>query len=118
SRNMLSLKLILAQRDKLPLLIFDEKDTGVSEHIAQMIGQKHKELTSHHKVIPITHLPQISDLADYHYAVEKFESDNRVVSHIRILTKEERIREIARLMSGENISEASIKGAKELMGLD
>jgi|SRR5690554_1232483 len=118
SRIMLSLKLILAQRDKLPLLIFNEIDTGVSGPIAQMVGQKLKELASHHQVIAITHLPQISGLADYHYAVEKFESDNRVVSHIRILSKEERIREIARLMSGENISEASIKGAKELMGLD
>src|SRR5690606_6759797 len=113
----LTLKSILAQKDKLPLLIFDEIDTGVSGHIAQKVGQKLKELASHHQVIAITHLPQISGLADYHYAVEKIQTENRVVSRIKILNNEERIKEIAKLMSGENITEASIKGAKELMGL-
>ncbi|RPI75466.1 MAG: DNA repair protein RecN [Ignavibacteriales bacterium] len=117
SRIMLTLKSILAQRDKLPLLIFDEIDTGISGHIAQKVGQKLKELASHHQVIAITHLPQISGLADYHYAVEKVQTESRVISRIKILNNEERIKEIAKLMSGENITEASIKGAKELMGL-
>ncbi len=117
SRIMLTLKSILAKRDKLPLLIFDEIDTGVSGPVAQKVGQKLKELASHHQVIAITHLPQISGLADYHYTVEKFEKEKRVISRIRILNNEERIREVAKLMSGENITEASIRGAKELMGL-
>jgi DNA repair protein RecN (Recombination protein N) len=117
SRVMLTLKSILAKKDKLPLLIFDEIDTGVSGHIAQKVGQTLKLLASHHQVIAITHLPQISGLADHHYAVEKIETDKRAVSRIKKLNNEERIKEIAKLMSGENITEASIKGAKELMGL-
>jgi len=117
SRVMLTLKSILAKRDKLPLLIFDEIDTGVSGHIAQKVGQTLKSLTSNHQVIAITHLPQISGLADQHYAVEKIETDQRAVSKIKKLNNEERINEVAKLMSGENITEASIKGAKELMGL-
>ncbi len=117
SRIMLTLKSILAKKDKLPLLIFDEIDTGVSGHIAQKVGQTLKSLASHHQVIAITHLPQISGLADHHYAVEKIETDKRVISQIKKLNKDERVKEVAKLMSGESITEASIKGAKELMGL-
>jgi len=117
SRIMLTLKSILAKKDKLPLLIFDEIDTGVSGHIAQKVGQTLKSLASLHQVIAITHLPQISGLADHHYAVEKIETDKRVVSQIKKLNNEERVKEVAKLMSGESITETSIKGAKELMGL-
>jgi len=118
SRVMLSLKSVLAKTDKLPLLIFDEIDTGVSGHIAQKVGQTLKLLAFRHQVIAITHLPQISALADQHYTVEKNEINKRVTSRIRKLNITERIKEVAKLMSGENITEASIKGAKELMGLD
>ena len=118
SRIMLSLKTVLAKTDRLPLLIFDEIDTGVSGHIAQKVGQTLKLLAFRHQIIAITHLPQISGLADHHYAVEKVEVNKRVISRIRKLNKAERIKEVAKLMSGENITEASIKGAKELMGLD
>ena len=118
SRIMLSLKTVLAKKDKLPLLIFDEIDTGVSGHIAQKVGQTLKLLAIPHQVIAITHLPQISGLADHHYAVEKIETNKRVISRIRKLNNTERINEVAKLMSGENITEASIKGAKELMGLN
>lgn len=118
SRIMLTLKSILAKRDKLPLLIFDEIDTGVSGHIAQKVGQTLKLLAFHHQIIAITHLPQISGLADQHYVVEKTEINKRVVSMIRKLNNKERINEVAKLMSGENITDASIKGAKELMGLN
>lgn len=117
SRIMLTLKSILAKKDKLPLLIFDEIDTGVSGHIAQKVGQTLKLLAINHQIIAITHLPQISGLADQHYVVEKIEVNNRVISKIKKLNKEESINEVAKLMSGENITEASIKGAKELMGL-
>jgi DNA repair protein RecN (Recombination protein N) len=117
SRIMLTLKSILAKKDRLPLLIFDEIDTGVSGHIAQKVGQTLKLLAINHQIIAITHLPQISGLADQHYVVEKIEVNNRVISKIKKLNKEESINEVAKLMSGENITEASIKGAKELMGL-
>ncbi len=117
SRIMLALKTILAKNDKLPLLIFDEIDTGVSGRVAQKVGQSLKSLASFHQIISITHLPQIAGLADHHFAVEKKFNSDRVVSDIRKLNKEERIKEVAKLMSGELISEASIKSAKELMGL-
>ncbi len=117
SRIMLALKTILAKNDKLPLLIFDEIDTGVSGRVAQKVGQSLKSLASFHQIISITHLPQIAGLADHHFAVEKKSNTDRVVSDIRKLNKEERIKEVAKLMSGELISEASIKSARELMGL-
>lgn len=117
SRIMLGLKSILAKSDKLPILIFDEIDTGVSGRIAQKVGQVLKSLASFHQIIAITHLPQIAGLSDLHFAVEKKKSGERVVSSIKKLTVEERIKEVAKLMSGEKISEAALLGARELMGL-
>ncbi len=116
SRIMLALKTILARNDKLPLLIFDEIDTGVSGRVAQKVGQALKSLANYHQIISITHLPQIAGLAGHHFAVEKKQIENRVVSSIKKLKDEERIKEVAKLMSGETITEASISGAKELMG--
>lgn len=117
SRVMLALKTILAKNDRLPLLIFDEIDTGVSGRIAQKVGHTLKSLAAYHQIISITHLPQIAGLADHQYMVEKKESEGRVVSSIRELDAEERVREVAKLMSGEEVTEASLKGARELMGL-
>lgn len=118
SRIMLALKSILAKNDKLPLLIFDEIDMGVSGGIAQKVGIAIKSLASYHQVITITHLPQISGLADHHYTVEKVISDERVTSRIKKLDTEGRVLEIAKLLSGENITDASIKSARGLMGLN
>ncbi|MEW6701805.1 MAG: DNA repair protein RecN [Bacteroidota bacterium] len=117
SRIMLALKSILAKSDRLPILIFDEIDTGVSGRIAQKVGQVLKSLASFHQIIAITHLPQIAGLSDNHFAVEKKKSGERVVSSIRKLIGEERVKEVAKLMSGEKITEATINGAKELMGI-
>lgn len=117
SRIMLSIKSILAKSDKLPLLIFDEIDTGVSGRIAQKVGNALKDLAGYHQIIAITHLPQIAGLADHHFVVEKGKQDERVVSSIRKLSTDEQIKEVAKLMSGENITDASLKGARELMGL-
>ncbi len=117
SRIMLSLKTILAKNDKLPLLIFDEIDTGVSGRIAQKVGNALKSLASSHQVIAITHLPQIAGIADFNYSVQKITNGQRVSSSIRKLNGDEKIKEVAKLISGENITEASINGAKELMGL-
>lgn len=117
SRIMLALKTILAKNDKLPLLIFDEIDTGVSGRIAQKVGQALKALAEFHQIISITHLPQIAGLADHHFAVEKKLNEERAVSSIRKLKDNERIKEVAKLMSGEKVTEASLLGAKELMGL-
>ncbi len=117
SRVMLSLKTILAYSDKTPLLIFDEIDTGISGPIAQKVGEAFRALTNYHQVIAITHLPQIAGMANHHFLVEKQTVDDRVVSSIRELSKERRILEIAKLLSGEIITEANIKGAKELIRL-
>ena len=117
SRIMLALKSTLAKSDKLPILIFDEIDTGVSGRIAQKVGQTLKELASVHQIIAITHLPQIAGLADIHFAVEKRKSADRVVSSIRKLDNEKRIEEVAKLMSGEEITEAALNGARELMSI-
>ncbi len=116
SRIMLALKTILAKNDKLPLLIFDEIDTGVSGRIAQKVGQALKSLAEYHQIISITHLPQIAGMADHHFAVEKKLNEERAVSSIRKLKDSERIKEVAKLMSGEKITEASLIGARELMG--
>ncbi len=118
SRIMLALKTILAKNDKLPLLIFDEIDTGVSGRIAQKVGYAIKSLSEYHQIIAITHLPQIAGFADHHFAVEKNVFDGRVVSSIRKLKDNERIEEVAKLMSGETITEASLKGAKELINVN
>lgn len=117
SRIMLALKSTLAKSDKLPILIFDEIDTGVSGRIAQKVGQTLNELASVHQIIAITHLPQIAGLADIHFAVEKRKSADRVVSSIRKLDNEKRIEEVAKLMSGEEITEAALNGARELMSI-
>ncbi|MHB8907006.1 MAG: DNA repair protein RecN, partial [Melioribacteraceae bacterium] len=117
SRIMLALKSILAKSDRLPILIFDEIDTGVSGRIAQKVGQVLKSLASFHQIVAITHLPQIAGLSDYHFAVEKKKSGDRVVSSISKLNDDDRIKEVAKLMSGEKITESALNGARELMGL-
>lgn len=115
SRIMLSLKTILANSDKLPLLIFDEIDTGVSGRIAGKIGKALKELSKFHQVISITHLPQIAACAAFHYNVEKTIEKNRVSSLIRKLNDEERTIEIAKLLSGEFVTENGLSSAREML---
>jgi DNA repair protein RecN (Recombination protein N) len=116
SRIMLSLKSTLAKNDKLPLLIFDEIDVGVSGRIAQKVGKALKNLSEYHQVISITHLPQIASLAEHHFSIEKVTQNERVISSIKKLPNSERFTEIARLLSGEKITEASIKSAREMIG--
>jgi len=117
SRIMLALKMILAKSDRLPLLIFDEIDVGVSGRIAQAVGQSLKKLSQFHQVIAITHLPQIASLADVHFVVEKIENKKRAVTRMRKLSIEERVEEVAKLMSGEEITESGLESARELMGM-
>ena len=115
SRIMLALKTILAKADRLPLLVFDEIDVGISGRIAQAVGKSMKSLSQFHQVIAITHLPQIAGFADCHFAVEKSESKHRTSSTIRKLEEEDRVQEIARLLSGAEVTEASLNGARELI---
>ncbi|MBI4546685.1 MAG: DNA repair protein RecN [Ignavibacteriae bacterium] len=117
SRIMLALKMVLAKSDRLPLLIFDEIDIGVSGRIAQAVGQSLKKLSQFHQVIAITHLPQIASLADTHFVVEKIEQDKRSITRMRKLDIEDRVAEVAKLMSGEEITEVGLESARELMGM-
>ncbi len=117
SRVMLALKSILAKSDRLPVLIFDEIDVGVSGRVAQAVGRSLKNLSKFHQVIAITHLPQIAGLADTHFAVEKKERGARTSTGMRRLSLEEQVREVARLLSGAEVTDAGLVGARELMGL-
>jgi DNA repair protein RecN (Recombination protein N) len=117
SRIMLALKSILAKSERLPLLIFDEIDVGVSGRIAVAVGKSLKSLSQFHQVIAITHLPQIAGLADTHFVVEKLERDRRAKTRMRKLDLEERVEEVAKLMSGVEVTQAGLRGARELMGL-
>jgi DNA repair protein RecN (Recombination protein N) len=117
SRIMLALKSILAKTDRLPVLIFDEIDVGVSGRIAQAVGAALKNLAGFHQVIAITHLPQIAGFAETHFAVTKTEQGGRTSTHLRRLTLEEQVREVARLISGAEVTETGLAGARELMGL-
>lgn len=118
SRIMLALKTVLAGDDRLPVLIFDEIDTGVSGRSARVVGLSLKALARRHQVIAITHLPQIAGLADAHFAVEKAERDGRAATGLRRLDGEERVQEVARLLSGAAVTDAGLRGARELMNTD
>lgn len=117
SRIMLALKSILAKTDRLPVLIFDEIDVGVSGRVAQAVGLSLKSLSGFHQVIAITHLPQIAGLADEHFVVLKAEKGGRTQTTMRILALEEQVEEVAKLMSGAEVTDAGLRGARELMGL-
>ncbi len=115
SRVMLALKTILAKADRLPVLVFDEIDTGISGRIAAAVGKSLKGLSEFHQIVAITHLPQIAAFADCHFVAEKQEAKGRTTSRLRKLDADERIREVARLLSGEEVTEAGLSGARELM---
>jgi len=117
SRIMLALKSILAKSDRLPSLVFDEIDVGISGRIAQAVGKSLKSLSQFHQIVAITHLPQIAGLADTHFVVGKIQSNGRTTSRLRKLSEDERIEEVAKLMSGEEVTDAGLEGARELMGL-
>ena len=117
ARLMLALKAITSQRENLPTIIFDEIDTGVSGKVASSMANLMKEMTANnkHQVIAITHLPQIASCGTTHYWVYKEDTEEQTSSHIRKLTQEERITEIAHMLSGNEISEAAILNAKQLL---
>ena len=114
SRMMLALKSIIAKGDKIPVLIFDEIDSGIGGKTAETVGQKLKNLSSSHQIICITHLAQIASFADRHLRIEKKIKKDRTIVEISQVEKDERTAEIARMLSGE-ISEVSLKHAKEML---
>ena len=118
ARVMLSLKAMISGAVKLPTIIFDEIDTGVSGRVAEMMAQIMKEMgDSNRQVISITHLPQIAALGSTHYKVEKTDTTDGTTSTMRQLTPEERITELAQMLSGSNITDAAIQNARSLLGI-
>ena len=118
ARVMLSLKAMISGAVKLPTIIFDEIDTGVSGKIAEKMAEIMYEMGSHERqVISITHLPQIAALGAAHYKVEKEETPQGTTSRMEILSPEERITEIAQMLSGSKVTEAAIQNAKQLLRL-
>ncbi len=115
SRIMLALKSILAKTDQVASMIFDEIDSGIGGEVASAVGKALRNLGLTHQVIVITHLQQIASQADHHFKVSKENAKGRTVTRIRRLEKEERIKEIARMISGEKVSEVTLKQAKEMI---
>ncbi len=116
SRLMLAIKSIISRKRLLPTIIFDEIDSGVSGEVASKTGAIMKDLARDMQVISITHLPQIAGKSDYHYLVYKKEEKNATYSRIRILKPDERVEVLAEMLSGSNVTDASIKTAKQLLG--
>jgi DNA repair protein RecN (Recombination protein N) len=117
SRVMLALKSILSKHENLPTIILDEIDTGVSGEVADKMGELMKKMGEYMQVVSITHLPQIAAKCSTHFKVYKEDDEESTVSHIIELSEEERIKEIAQMLSGSNLTEVAIENAKVLMGL-
>ena len=116
ARVMLSLKAMISGAVKLPTIIFDEIDTGVSGRVAEKMAQIMREMGDHNRqVISITHLPQIAAMGTTHYKVSKEETPDGTVSHMRLLSQAERVDEIAQMLSGSSISQAAIDNARTLL---
>lgn len=117
SRIMLAIKAILADRDQIETLIFDEIDTGISGRTAQKVSEKMAVIGSCHQVLCITHLPQIAAMADTHFEIEKHQKGSETITEIHPLGERESVRELARLLGGAEITEAVLKNAMEMKEL-
>jgi DNA repair protein RecN (Recombination protein N) len=115
SRVMLSLKSLLTKNNNLPTIIFDEIDAGVSGEVADKVGQILSSMGKYMQVINITHLPQVASRGSRHFHVYKDDTDNSTFTRVKLLSHEERIMEVARLLSGSEVTETAIKNARELL---
>ena len=115
SRLMLSIKSLIAAAKTLPTIIFDEIDTGVSGDIADRMGEVMKSMSDHLQVITITHLPQVAGKGNAHFKVFKQDDENETTTHIVQLNDDQRINEIARMLSGSTITQEAISNAKTLL---
>ena len=114
SRIMLSIKTVLADTDAVPTLIFDEIDTGISGRTAEKVGEKLEKIAKSHQVILITHLPQIAAKADRHFLIEKNVQEGKTKTEIHALNEEASVKELARLLGGEELTEAALQNARSL----
>ncbi len=115
SRVMLAMKSVIARDQHLPVMIFDEIDTGIGGAVSEQVGRTMQELSDHCQIIAITHQPQIAGQADHHFKVEKVETGDRTVTNIRNLDDELHVTEIASLMSGADVSDHAIASAREMV---
>lgn len=115
SRIMLALKCVFVDKDKIPTLIFDEIDTGISGTIAKRVGEKMYQVSCKHQVLCITHLPQIAALSDCHYFVSKKVENEKTFTQIRTLDKYDKIKEIAKMTSGDEVSDVTLENASEMV---
>ena len=114
---MLAIKTTILEYNSIDTIIFDEIDTGVSGKVATKIGEKMKKTAMKKQVICITHLPQVAALANYHYCIEKQSHDDETVTSIHLLNHEQRITEIAKMLSGEVMTLEAVANAKKLLNV-
>ena len=117
SRIMLALKCVFVDKDKIPTLIFDEIDTGISGAIGKRVGEKMYQVSAKHQVLCITHLPQIAALSDNHYFVSKKVENGKTFTQIRMLNEEDKVCEIAKMIGGDNLSDVAIDNSREMVKL-
>lgn len=115
ARIMLAIKNVLAEKDGIGTIIFDEVDTGVSGRAAQKIGKKLAEVARHRQVICVTHLAPVAACAAHHYRIYKTVEDGRTFTRVEELTRPQRVQELARIMVGENITDSAMKSAEEML---
>lgn len=115
SRIMLALKVILAEVDPVEVLVFDEVDAGIGGGVAERVGKRLSKLSKTHQVFCITHLPQIAQFADHHYFVGKYDTENRVTTSVKKLSKEGRVYELARMLGGMTITPITLRHAEEMI---
>ena len=115
SRLMLAIKSAFSRKEGKTSIVFDEVDTGVSGRVAQAIAQKIHKIGQHGQVLAISHLPQVIAIADYQFFIEKISNEHSTVSTVRLLTGEERVEEVAKMLAGENVTEAALSQARELL---
>lgn len=116
SRLMLAIKSAFSQKEGKTAIVFDEVDTGVSGRVAQAIAQKIYKIGQHGQVLAISHLPQVIAIADHQFFIEKVSDDHTTVSRVRLLTDQERVEEVAKMLAGDQVTEAARIQAKELLG--
>ncbi len=115
SRVVLAMKAILAETDSVETIVFDEVDAGIGGSVAEVVGKKLSSLAGHHQVICITHLPQIAKFGDYHFRISKSVSDGRTLTSIHPLDEKNRLEEIARMLGGVEITQATLDHAREML---
>ena len=115
SRLMLAIKSAFSRKEGKTSIVFDEVDTGVSGRVAQAIAQKIHKISQNCQVLAISHLPQVIAIADYQFFIEKISNDHSTVSTVRLLSVEERVEEVAKMLAGENVTEAALSQARELL---